>query len=293
MRKHKIVLDTDIGTDVDDAMALALLLGREDVEILGITTVYGDTDLRSKIAARYARLIGAEIPIYPGSSETLSGRAIWVSGLEGSLLQDLDEERVESRSGVDFLCEAVANNPGEIDVVAIGPLTNIAKAIELDQTFARNVKHLWVMGGEFETEFAEHNFRCDDRATKIVMDSGISMTITGVEITKQLRIMRSDLEIIATAGSMGSLLFAEIDQWLTYRKEDFDVPHDPIAIMPMLEPELFTFSKVGVVDIEISDSDLTGKSRFSEQGSGHIRIVQGFKKVEVQSEILASILRAG
>jgi purine nucleosidase len=293
MRKHKIVLDTDIGTDVDDAMALALLLGREDVEILGITTVYGDTDLRSKIAARYARLMGAEISIYPGSSETLSGRAIWVSGLEGSLHSDLDEERVESRSGVDFLCEAVGNNPGEIDVVAIGPLTNIAKAIELDPTFARNVKHLWVMGGEFKTEFAEHNFRCDDRATKIVMDSGISMTITGVEITKQLRIIRSDLEIITTAGSMGALLFAEIDQWLTYRKEDFDVPHDPIAIMPMLKPELFAFSKVGVVDIEISDSDLTGKSRFLEQSSGNIRIVQGFKKIEVQSEILASILRAG
>jgi len=293
MRKHKIVLDTDIGTDVDDAMALALLLGRDDVEILGITTVYGDTDLRSKIAARYARLMGAEIPIYPGSSETLSGRAVWVSGLEGSLIADLNEERCESRSGVDFLCEGVAKNPGEIEVVAIGPLTNIAKAIELDPTFARNVKHLWVMGGEFETEFAEHNFRCDDRATKIVMDSGISMTITGVEITKQLRVMRSDLEIIATAGSMGTLLLAEIDQWLTYRKEDFDVPHDPIAIMPMLEPDLFTFSKVGIVEIEISDSDLNGKSRFSEQSSGNIRIVQGFQKVEVQREILASILRAG
>jgi purine nucleosidase len=125
------------------------------------------------------------------------------------------------------------------------------------------------------------------------MDSGISMTITGVEITKQLRVMRSDLEIIATAGSMGTLLLAEIDQWLTYRKEDFDVPHDPIAIMPMLEPDLFTFSQVGIVEIEISHSDLNGKSRFSEQRSGNIRIVQGFQKVEVQREILASILRAG
>ena len=74
MRKHKIVLDTDIGTDVDDAMALALLLGRADVEILGITTVYGDTKLRSQIAARYARLMGAKLKIHAGSEQTLSGR---------------------------------------------------------------------------------------------------------------------------------------------------------------------------------------------------------------------------
>ena len=293
MRKHKIVLDTDIGTDVDDAMALALLLGRADVEILGITTVYGDTKLRSQIAARYARLMGAKLKIQAGSEQTLSGRPVWVSGLEGSLLANLADENFEEFNGVNFLRDAVSKNPGEIDVVAIGPLTNIARVIESDPSFAKNVKHLWIMGGEFATEFAEHNFRCDVRATKIVMDSGINMTITGVEITKQLQIMRSDLEVISQAGSMGSLLFAEIDQWLTYRKEDFDVPHDPIAILPMLEPELFTFSEAGIVEIEISDSEMTGKSRFSEQSTGNIRIVRDFNRVKVQAEILASILRAG
>jgi purine nucleosidase len=291
--KHRIILDTDIGSDVDDAMALAFLVGRTDVQIVGVTTVYGNTDLRARIAARYAKLMGVELSIYAGRSEPLSGRETWKSGNEGSLLPGLEGEVYESLDAVDFLTAAVSNEPGKVEVVAIGPLTNIALAIEADPNFAKNVKHLWIMGGEFVKGTAEHNFRSDDVSTKIVIDSGIHMTITGLEITQQLQIMRNDLEIIATAGSMGTLLFAEIDQWLTYRKEDFDVPHDPIAIMPMLEPQLFIFSKEGIVEIEISDSDMTGKSRFSEQSSGNIRIVQGFKKVEVQREILDSILRAG
>ena len=293
MSKHRIILDTDIGSDVDDAMALAFLVGRTDVQIVGVTTVYGNTDLRARIAARYAKLMGVELSIYAGRSEPLSGRETWKSGNEGSLLPGLEGEVYESLDAVDFLTAAVSNEPGKVEVVAIGPLTNIALAIEADPNFAKNVKHLWIMGGEFVKGTAEHNFRSDDVSTKIVIDSGIHMTITGLEITQQLQIMRNDLEIIATAGSMGTLLFAEIDQWLTYRKEDFDVPHDPIAIMPMLEPQLFIFSKEGIVEIEISDSDMTGKSRFSEQSSGNIRIVQGFKKVEVQREILDSILRAG
>jgi len=293
VNKHRIILDTDIGSDVDDAMALAFLVGRSDVQILGVTTVYGDTDLRARIAARYAKLMEVELNIFSGRSQPLSGRETWKSGNEGSLLPGLEDEIYDDLDAVDFLTAAVAKEPGEVEVVAIGPLTNIALAIKSDPNFARNVKHLWVMGGEFVKGTAEHNFRSDDVSTKIVMDSGIHMTITGLEITQQLHIMREDLAIISQAGPMGAVLFAEIIQWIDYWKADFDVPHDPIAILPMLEPQNFAFSEPGIVEIEIKDSPETGVGKFLSQANGTIRLVTDFKKQEVSDEILASIVRAG
>ena len=77
---HKVILDTDIGTDVDDALALAVLLGSQEVDLVGITTVYGDVRLRSQIAMHLCSMVNREIPTYMGEGKTISGREVWMSG---------------------------------------------------------------------------------------------------------------------------------------------------------------------------------------------------------------------
>ncbi len=136
---HTIILDTDIGTDVDDALALAVLLGSHEVDLVGITTVYGDVHLRSQIAMHLCSIVNREIPTHIGEGETISGREVWMSGSEGKNLESLDSFTPQALSAVDFLIEAVISQPKTIDVIAIGPLTNIARAIQKSKDFCKGM----------------------------------------------------------------------------------------------------------------------------------------------------------
>lgn len=210
---HRIILDTDIGSDVDDLMALALILGSPQLELLGVTTVYGDTRLRAQLAHRVLRLVGHQAQVHAGESTPISGKDVWWAGHEGALYDQLEEETYDSDAAVDFLVEAVLAEPGSVDVVAIGPLTNIARAIEADPRFAASVRHLWVMGGSFSTEEPEHNLRSDDAAARRVFESNIPITVTGLEITRRINVGREAVASIAASGELGKLIQAEIRQW--------------------------------------------------------------------------------
>jgi purine nucleosidase len=180
-RSHQIILDTDIGSDVDDSLALAVLLGAHDIDLVGITTVYGDTVLRARVAKRLIRLsrFPTTIRVHAGAQETLTGRPVWWAGHEGRIYRDLDSEMIDGHDGPTFLVEHVTANPGAIDIIAIGPLTNIARAISSSAKFAPAVKHLTIMGGQFDQPDPEHNIRSDPEAAYIVFGSGIPTTVTG------------------------------------------------------------------------------------------------------------------
>lgn len=291
MRAHRIILDTDLGTDVDDAMALSQLLGVKDVELIGVTTVYGDAMLRARLARRIIALSGNDVPVYAGRAATFSGREVWWSGHEGALYDDLETERVEEQDAVDFLVERVVAHPGEIDVVAIGPLTNIAAAIHADERFAGAVRHLWVMGGAFVGDEPEHNLRSDSAAAEIVFAARIPTTITGLEITRLVEIRKDQVDRMGAAGPLGRLLVAEIEQWWRFWNEEWNVPHDPVTVLTLVEPELFSFSETGSIRLERA-GDGEGRTVF-EPGAGTIRVVQQIDAVAVAERIVQAIVEAG
>src|SRR5262245_10424073 len=145
---RRIVLDTDIGTDVDDALALALALASPEIELVAVTTVAGDTTLRARIAARLLALAGRDdIPVYPGCARALSspGGFAWF-GHEGDGILDGSRDAVSGEPAVDALLRLFGSGD-EIELVAIGPLTNVAVALEREPAFARRVARLTVMGG--------------------------------------------------------------------------------------------------------------------------------------------------
>ena len=262
---HKVILDTDIGTDVDDELALAILLGSKDVDFIGITTVYGDVCLRSQIAMSLCSMVNREIPTYMGEDKTISGREVWMSGSEGKNFKDLDSFTPQPTSAVDFLVNAVITQPDSIDVIAIGPLTNIAQAIESNQDFEKKVKRVWIMGGDFTQSSVEHNFKCDIDAARIVLESDIPISILDLPSSQKTIIRMNEIEQIRSALVFGTILYSEIMSWIEPRNQDWTIPHDPIATLAMLTPEFFETSSAGNVII-----DPEGKSFWNKSPTGNV-----------------------
>ncbi len=240
-----VILDTDIGSDVDDALALAFLLGSPEVDLLAVTTVYGNTALRARLAQRLLRLAGRheEVPVLPGAGTPLSGREVWWAGHEGSSFADLEEEVLTDEDGVEHLVRAVADRPGQVDVLAVGPLTNIALALERDPAFAQNVRSLHVMGGDFgASAVAEHNIVCDVDAAARVFASRMPITVTGLDVTTTVRLEPAHVQRIAASGALGAALHQEIDTWWRFHGQAWNNPHDPVAAAAMLRADLFDSS---------------------------------------------------
>ena len=265
---HKVILDTDIGTDVDDALALAVLLGSKDVDLIGISTVYGDVHLRSAIAMHLCSMVNRTIPTYLGESNPISGREVWMSGSEGKNFKDLDSFTPQNISAVDFLVEAVISQPQSIDVIAIGPLTNIARAIEKSPEFEDKTKRLWIMGGDFTQSKVEHNFKCDVDAARIVLESGIPISILDLPKSQKTIIRMQEIEQIGRASHFGQLLYSEIMSWIQPRNQDWTIPHDPIAALALLAPENFESSVNGQVRI-----NEMGISTWQESKNGNVSLL--------------------
>jgi len=265
---HKVILDTDIGTDVDDALALSVLLGSQSVDLLGITTVYGDTHLRSKIAMHICELVERSVKTYVGESLPISGREVWMSGEEGKNYKNLNRFNPESQHAVEYLVETITSNPNSIDIIAIGPLTNIARAIQESKNFAQNVKRIWIMGGDFTQSKVEHNFKCDIDAAKIVLESRIPISILDLPSSQRTIIRTEEIEQISRAPQIGPLLHSEIMSWIRPRNQDWTTPHDPIAALALLAPEFFETSPAGEVNINPD-----GMSFWNESESGNVKLL--------------------
>jgi purine nucleosidase len=262
---HKVILDTDIGTDVDDALALAVLLGSKEVDLIGITTVYGDTQLRSTIAMHLCSLLNRSVPTFIGESKPMSGREVWMSGSEGKNFKDLDSFTPQTTSAYDFLVETVVAQPKSVDVIAIGPLTNIARAIQADLGFVEKVKRVWIMGGDFTQSKVEHNFKCDIDAARVVMESKIPISILDLPSSQKTIIRMEEIEQIRSAPVFGTLLYSEIMSWIQPRNQDWTIPHDPVAVLSLLTPEFFESSPAGQVRI-----DPEGMSFWNESPGGNV-----------------------
>jgi inosine-uridine nucleoside N-ribohydrolase len=135
------IIDTDIGDDIDDAFALALALRSPELRIVGVTTAYGDTELRARLVDRYLAAVGrGDIPVAAGVATPHTN----VFTQAAYALREPDHKHTD---GVAFLLDQIRAHPGEIMVIAIGPETNLAAAIQRDSGTFRKVKRVVLMGG--------------------------------------------------------------------------------------------------------------------------------------------------
>ncbi|MDQ2654534.1 MAG: nucleoside hydrolase [Chloroflexota bacterium] len=287
---HPTVLDTDIGSDVDDLLALTLLARAPEVRLIGITTVYGDTRLRARIARWTCdRLDRPDVTVIPGLGETLSGREIWWPGHEGVGLADLERVPVAEATGVDYLCQTAREHAGELDLIAIGPLTNVAAALRQDPAFASNLHHLYIMGGAFWLDRAEHNFKCDPEAADLVMRSGIPMSLAGLDVTKRVWVTEADLAALEGSGhALGAVLADQVRRWWAASGREQDNPHDALAALMPFRPDLFRFQRCNVT-VE-TDGAQPGRSVIAGCGQGQVALAAEVDVAQAQREILHRLL---
>jgi purine nucleosidase len=235
-------------------------------------------------------LVKRDVQTFVGESQPISGRDVWMSGSEGGNYKNLESFRPESKSAVEYLIQTVNASPQSIEIVAIGPLTNIARAIEASPDFVKNVKQVWIMGGDFTQTKVEHNFKCDTAAAKIVLESQIPISILDLPNSQKTIIQMPEIDRIRDAPILGPLLYSEIMSWITPRNQDWTIPHDPIAALAMIAQEYFDISTLGQVSI---DND--GKSFWKESPSGNVTLLTPSdpeKAVERMLELITNCSRA-
>jgi len=284
----KLILDTDIGTDIDDAWALALCLASPEIELVGVTLVHADIDTRAKIALKMLKLAGrTDIPVYKGLSHPLTeGLGVYWHGHEGTDTDFSDIAGLSAKDGaVDFILDTIRRNPGEVVVAPIGPMTNIGAAIRKDCSTMRRVRRLTVMGATYEGEgrdkaAPEHNVRCDPHAAKVVLESDIPATVVGLNVTGRVRIRRDELQAIKDTP-FGGYLAAMTGQYFGICGRDYSFMHDPLAIASEIDPSVVTTRKMSAEVLE------EGKVAFTTDPSGSLDVA-----VDVDVDRFENLLRA-
>lgn len=247
MTKTKVIIDTDIGDDVDDALALALALNSTELDIVGITTVFRNTTLRVKLAKKLLHIFGrSDIPV--------------IKGIEKPLINDWDRTLVppqakvveedinveEETNAVDFIIETIMNSSDQILLVALGPLTNVATAL-VKEPHLKEKTQICMMGGMYFQAFPEWNMHCDPEAARVVFDSGIPITAVGLDVTLKCRLDRVDMSRIrASINEKVRFLLTLIEIWQEGDEKKYPILHDPLAIAILMDPTLVTKQRMNV-----------------------------------------------
>ena len=251
-----LVLDTDIGDDIDDAWALSVCINHPAIHLVGVTTVWRDTELRAAQARLLLEKAGAaDVPVAAGTRDALDRLLTFPRNCQADVLSAEDEARLRQGrcDAVRMLAELAESTPGLV-VAPIGPLTNIARFIcEYPQAFAK-VSRLVIMGGHMRPDRSdpEYNVGCDPRASQIVFSSGKPIQMIGLDVTLRCQMQPEDLEAIAakkTPLSEAILTMTRLWQGAGdgQRKRGMPIVHDPLAVLTAVEPDLVEWETRRVV----------------------------------------------
>ncbi|MGD0005657.1 MAG: nucleoside hydrolase [Anaerolineaceae bacterium] len=264
----RLILDTDIGTDVDDILALGLILASPELKLEGVTCVYGDVRLRARMVLKMLNLRGVSgVPVLAGAARPLLGqKPVYWGGHEGKGLLEPEDDALQPapEHAPDFIVRMVMDNPGQIHLVGIGPLTNIAQAFLLEPLLAQNLAHLTLMGGvvrnldRLDLPYCEHNIRSDPEAAQIVFNAGAPLTIVPLDVTTLVRIWPAGVERIKQAGTpYHRALAGQVELYPPYKERGFTFLHDPLAVSTLIQPDLVKLRDLHV-DVETGGSFTSG-----------------------------------
>lgn len=251
------LLDTDIGDDIDDAFALALILRSPEIKLLGITTAFGDTELRARLTDRYldaARTQG--IPVAVGRKTPQPN----VFSQAAYARQEPDHAHPDA---VTFLLQQINAHPGQITLIAIGPLVNVGDAIKKDPGTFRKLKRVVMMGGSVYRGYGENrppepewNIARDPEGAKALMGAGVPIFMMPLDST-QIQLGTAERERIFSAGlPVTDQLTLLYHQWLGNADNHPTMPtlFDPVAAAYAIRPELCPMK---ALRIEVDDKGLT------------------------------------
>lgn len=263
----KIILDTDIGSDIDDAVCLAYLLAQPECQLLGITTVTGQAGRRAALASALCQVAGQEIPIYPGAEQPLLVTQQQPDAPQAEALERWPHRQFSSGqalTAVSFLIQTIRAHPGEVNLLTIGPLTNIGLLFALDPEIPALLKSLTMMCGHFAPGGKrEWNASGDPHAAAIIYRAAAEIhRSVGLDVTMQVRLAAEQVRARFQAPLLRPVLdFAEI--W--FRQQETITFHDPLAAATLFDDPICVFEQ-GSVQVELADEENAGRTHWTPGG---------------------------
>lgn len=275
----RMILDTDPGNgvpgaDVDDGLAIGLALRSPEVELEAITVVAGNVSVDRGVQSALETLEAAgatRVPVHRGASRPLvQDPTAWRGRLDGRRDEESAQRHwrhvptaaraalaADPTPAARVLVDRVNERPGEITVLAIGPLTNIATAMVVDPEWSQKIKQLVVMAGAFDVPNVLHelNAAYDPEATHIVLNSGAPLLIVPLDVTTRTFMRLGDVDLLDAAGTpLAGYLGRTARPWITWLAERFGEDgcalHDPLALAALLDPRVIG-TRTARVDIEL------------------------------------------
>lgn len=296
MAPKRIIIDTDPG--IDDSLAILLALASPELKVEGIVTVHGNCTVEQGTVNALSILElaqAADVPVAKGFSLPLvqppsfAAETHGESGLGYAKLPN-PQTGPQVQHGSDYLIEQIMSSPGEMTLVAVGPLTNVAVAIRKEPRVAQAVKEIVIMGGAIrhqgnETPSAEFNMHVDPHAAHIVFQSGMPITLVPLDVTYQCILTPEDVERL---NRLDSPITKFIDDATRFYMEFHDeyqeikgcAINDPLALALTIAPELCSYEELYVeVDISggISTGNTSGDFYHSRKRSANMKVALGVR----------------
>jgi inosine-uridine nucleoside N-ribohydrolase len=273
---QRIIIDTDPG--VDDAMAIFLALRSPELKVEAITPVAGNVPLELTLpnALRLVEIAGRkDIPVAAGATTPLVRRLVtakYAHGENGLGGVDFPAPTLKpvSENAVEMIRRIVRSSPGEITIVALGPLMNVATALKADPELAKMIRAIALMGGSLSggniTPAAEFNFYVDPEAARIVFDSGMPITMVGLDVTRKVQMREEHVQALEAAKNpvsqaAGRIMRSNLERikQATGRTTATFAMHDPLAMATLIDPGVVTLTDY-YVSIETSGELTAGES---------------------------------
>lgn len=269
--KRKFIIDCDTGTD--DAIAILGAMGCEEIEILGITSVNGNVreEFTSRNNLDLCEYVGLNVPVCHGATLPLSSgyrnssdKTHGKTGLGSIVIPEAKETDFDPRIASRFLYEKALECKGELELLVIGPMTNIALAVIQYPDFPKLIKHLYFMGGAVVggnvTNNAEFNIWADPEAAHTVFMAGMPLTMVGLDVTLKAAMTEDDIKELRVHDSKASNLTADLLDFMVIRRnnggEDL-LMHDALALAAAVYPGCMTYKEYWM-DVETNGTYTRG-----------------------------------
>ena len=254
-----VIIDTDIGDSIDDALALAFALHSPELDVRAVTTVIDDVESKTRLAWKMLGIYNRrDIALAMGAPEPLLDPTMSMASKEFDVLTRNDVvPDAARRRAADLMIDTLLQARGKTTIVAIGPLTNIALAIKSDPRIKNRIERIVMMGGAYLSSEAEYNVKRDRAAADIVFHSGVPITAVGLDVTSQCKLREKDLDRMRVATDPPSIFLIRLVYLAEQQTHDATPTlYDPLAIAAVFRPDLLTM-QAGEVDVPLSGAGQT------------------------------------
>jgi purine nucleosidase len=291
-----VILDTDIGDDIDDALALALALQSPELRVLAITTVLHQGERRADLTYRILELYHrTDIPVGVGAEQPLlaASNNLPIKQTQ-ALASDYHMPLDRRRNGLELLIETVMRSPEKVTLLAYGPATNVAIALRAEPRLAGKLERIVLMNGVFFRPGLEYNTFRDPEASQIVYTSGIPVTTVGLDVTTQCRLSAENLaQMESSSFENVKFLRKLIGLWQNGNAEQRPTLHDPLAVLVTFRGDLIDTVQ-GKVTVETKGSPglSYGLTVFRPDASGSVSVAREVRAMDAVNLFVQRVMAA-